>query len=123
MVISGLERQCEGRSLLVAFPSVCLWLRIGQNPGGNVGILQSFERGILGQKCIQIHFCELHPLGEGAITALASVGLKPCLKLAMRDNFLCLQANRASVPSVADGKLGPGLSEGRAAVGFVGAAF
>jgi hypothetical protein len=45
------------------------------------------------------------------------------LKLAVRHDFFGLQANRARVPCVADGKLGPGLGKGRAAVGFVGAAF
>ena len=121
-MVLRLERQREGRLVFLALSGVRFRLRIGQDPGGNVSILQSFQRGVLGQKCIQIHFCQLHPLGEGAITALACVGLKPCLKLSVRDQFLCLQANRASVPCVTDGKFGPGLSKGRTAVGFVGAA-
>jgi hypothetical protein len=41
----------------------------------------------------------------------------------MRNNFLGVITYCASVPSVADGELGPGVRQGYAAVGFVGAAF
>jgi hypothetical protein len=60
---------------------------------------------------------------QSADTALACVGLKPFLKLAVRHDFLCLETDGPRVPCVADGKLGPGLSKGRAAISFVGAAF
>ena len=41
----------------------------------------------------------------------------------MPDNLLGFKADLPGVPSVADGKLGPGVCQGHAAVGFVGAAF
>jgi hypothetical protein len=41
----------------------------------------------------------------------------------MRNNFLGVITYRARVPSVTNGKLGPGVRQGHATVGFVGAAF
>jgi hypothetical protein len=41
----------------------------------------------------------------------------------VRKNLFCLIANRASVPSVTNGKLGPGVRQGYAAIRFVSAAF
>jgi hypothetical protein len=41
----------------------------------------------------------------------------------VRQDFLCFIAYCPRVPSVPDSKLGPGLGKGRAAVGFVRAAF
>ena len=85
MLVIGFEVQHEGWLDLVALSGVLLWLRIGQYPGGNVSVLQSFERRVVGQKCIEIHFCQLHPFSESAIAALACVSFQPCLKLAVSD--------------------------------------
>lgn len=52
VMVLRLKRQREGRLVFLALSGVRFRLRIGQDPGGNVGILQSFERGVLGQKCI-----------------------------------------------------------------------
>ena len=103
-------------------PALCLRLGFWQNPGGNVSVLQSFERGVLGQKRIYVRFCQLHILLHGANIAASSVGLQPALEFAVRDKFLCLQADGPRVPCVADSKFSPGLCERSAAVGLVGAA-
>ena len=121
MMVLRLEGQREGRLVLLAFTSVLLRLRFGQDASGKVSVFESAR--VAAQNVTQITFCELHPFAKRVVAALASVILQPLHELAMRDDFLGLVANRASVPRVADSKVGPGLGKGRAAVGFVGAAF
>jgi hypothetical protein len=43
-------------------------------------------------------------------SSLLGVGFKPRHELAVRENLFGLIADRASIPSVSDGKLGPGVS-------------
>ncbi len=121
VMILRLEREREGRAIFLPLPAFGLRLRFGQDARDSVSVIQPLR--VLVQKRIQIRFCELHPFLQGADSALASVSLKPFLKLAVRHDFLCLEADGSRVPCVTDGKLGPGLGEGRAAVSFVGAAF